>query len=147
VNELVGGIVLEASQSGASVSFRRAPRSVTVHAVPEALRAAISNLVDNAVEASPEDAPVEIAVEVVGDEALITVRDHGPGVPDEVRRQLFTPHVTTKSGGSGMGLFLARQLVEAGHGGALELLDAADGGTVARVRLPVSSDGASGATA
>lgn len=138
-NHVAGSLVLEATQAGATVSFAPSPSPASVDAVPEALRAAVSNLIDNAVEAAPAGTPVEVAVEV-GDVVSITVRDHGPGVPEEVRRQLFTPHVTTKSGGSGMGLFLARQLVEAGHGGTLELLDASDGGTVARIRLPFADD-------
>jgi signal transduction histidine kinase len=45
--------------------------------------------------------------------------------------------VTTKVGGSGMGLFLARQLVVGMHGGNLEIVDGPDGGTVATMRLPL----------
>jgi signal transduction histidine kinase len=59
-------------------------------------------------------------------------------LPDAVRERLFSPHVTTKIGGSGMGLFLARQLVVGMHGGTLELVDGVDGGTVATIRLPVA---------
>jgi signal transduction histidine kinase len=47
--------------------------------------------------------------------------------------------VTTKTGGSGMGLFLARQLVVGMHGGSLEMADGAEGGTVATVRLPLAT--------
>jgi signal transduction histidine kinase len=80
---------------------------------------------------------VLVAVERSGDAARVTVTDRGAGVPAEVRARLFTPHVTTKAGGAGMGLFIARQLVESGHGGTLELRDAPGGGTVAEVRLPL----------
>ena len=74
-------------------------------------------------------------------EAVVSVADGGPGLPDEVRERLFSPHVTTKVGGSGMGLFLARQLVVGMHGGMLEVTDGEEGGTVATVRLPLDDGG------
>jgi signal transduction histidine kinase len=57
-------------------------------------------------------------------------------LPAEVRERLFSPHVTTKVEGAGMGLFLARQLIVDMNGGALELSDCGDGGAVATVRVP-----------
>ena len=62
-----------------------------------------------------------------------------PGItlPDEVRRRLFEPHVTTRAGGSGMGLYLAHQLIVTMHGGTLEVGTAPGGGTEAVVGLPL----------
>ena len=134
--ELVRSLALEMTQEGAAVAIT-APEPVTVRAVPGGLRAALLNLVENAVQASPEGAEVRVAVERSGGTARVTVTDRGAGVPAEVRARLFTPHVTTKAGGAGMGLFIARQLVESGHGGTLALADAPGGGTVAEVRLPL----------
>jgi nitrogen-specific signal transduction histidine kinase len=62
------------------------------------------------------------------------VRDRGPGVPVAIRDRLFTPFATTKVDGIGLGLALARELVQA-HGGTLEW-QAADEGTVFVVLLP-----------
>jgi len=134
--ELVRSLALEMTQEGASLSVAAA-EPVVVRAVPGALRAALLNLVENAVQASPAGAEVRLAVERSGDAARVTVSDRGAGVPPEVRARLFTPHVTTKAGGAGMGLFIARQIVEAGHRGSLTLADAPGGGTVAEVRLPL----------
>jgi signal transduction histidine kinase len=134
--ELVRSLALEMTQEGAAVTVAAA-EDVVVRAVPGALRAALLNLVENAVQASPAAAEVRLAVERSGGEAVVTVTDRGAGVPAEVRARLFTPHVTTKAGGAGMGLFIARQLVESGHGGTLSLADAPGGGTVAEVRLPL----------
>jgi len=138
--ELVRSLALEMAQEGAGVAVDVAA-PVVVRAVPGALRAALLNLVENAVQASPAGAEVRLAVERSGGEARVFVTDRGAGVPPEVRARLFTPHVTTKPGGAGMGLFIARQLIESGHGGSLSLADAPGGGTVAEVRLPLEPPG------
>jgi C4-dicarboxylate-specific signal transduction histidine kinase len=64
----------------------------------------------------------------------IVVRDHGAGIPPEIRERLFTPFATTKPDGIGLGLVLARELVQA-HGGTLEW-QAADPGATFVVELP-----------
>ena len=110
---------------------------------PAAVRAALANLVENATEVSPEGEPVEVNIAVEDGEAVVSIVDGGPGLPESVRERLFSPHVTTKVGGSGMGLFLARQLVVGMHGGTLEIVDGPDGGTVATMRLPLLGEGAS----
>lgn len=91
-------------------------------AVAPELRAALHALVVNAVEASPDGARVSVRVEArEGGGARVTVEDEGPGLPDEVRARLFTPHVTTKPSGSGMGLFLAHRIATTRHAGGLAL--------------------------
>jgi len=62
---------------------------------------------------------VEVHVEGAGALARVSVRDDGPGVAPVVRSQLFEPGVSTKPGGWGMGLALARRIVEQQHGGRL----------------------------
>jgi signal transduction histidine kinase len=47
---------------------------------------------------------------------LVTVSDHGPGIPEELRPRVFEPYFTTKRDGTGLGLALVRQAVEAHHG-------------------------------
>lgn len=139
--DLVRSVVLEAVQQGRSVRLDAAGGRVPVRVVAGGLRAAISNLVDNAADAAPDGAEVEVAVARQGATAVVSVRDHGPGLPDEVRRRLFEPHVTTKVGGSGMGLYLARQLVVGMHGGVLEIEGHPNGGTIAVVKLPIDPVG------
>jgi signal transduction histidine kinase len=90
------------------------------------LKQAIGNLLDNAVMAAPPGTPVEITTAVENGQVRILVRDHGPGVAPEIRDRLFTPFATTKPDGIGLGLVLARDLVEA-HGGTLDWRPAAPG--------------------
>lgn len=142
---LVQDVTLEAIQDGARLAVDGGEQPLPVRAVPSALRAALANLIENAVEASPAGQPVEVSASRAGGEALLTVADRGPGLPQAVRDRLYAPHVTTKLGGSGMGLFLAQRLIVGMHEGRLEMRDRPGGGTVAELRLQLEEDhGAAG---
>ncbi len=104
----------------------------------EQLRRAAVNLVRNAVEAAPAASEVELAGRVADGEAVIEVRDRGPGLAPDARASLFRPFFTTKEGGTGLGLALAKKVADA-HGGTLRLQDRDDGGTVARLAIPSSA--------
>ena len=138
LDDLVRGVALESVQQGSVVEVESDGTGILAQVVPGAVRAALANLVENATEVSPAGEAVVVVLERAGGEAVIRVVDRGPGLPEEVRQRLFAPHVTTKVGGSGMGLFLARQLIEGMHGGRLEIADGNVGGTVAAVRLPLA---------
>jgi two-component system sensor histidine kinase PilS (NtrC family) len=66
---------------------------------------------------------------------IMEITDDGRGIPGEMRAQIFEPFFTTRTGGTGLGLFLARELTEA-NGGRLELLESGSG---ARFRLTMPS--------
>ena len=68
----------------------------------------------------------------------LRVKDTGAGVSPEVRDTIFDPGITTKSGGWGVGLTLARRIVEGVHGGRIELLERSRGGTTFQTKLPVA---------
>ena len=98
------------------------------------------NLIQNAVEASaakPAEAraPVLVALGAQGSGILFRVRDSGVGLDGANPEQLFEPFVTRRRGGSGLGLAVARRIVEQ-HGGQLELEARAEGGVLARVWFP-----------
>jgi len=107
-----------------------------IRAVAPELRAALHALVVNAVEASPDGAQVSVRVDARdGGGARVTVDDEGPGLPGEVRARLFTPHVTTKPSGSGMGLFLAHRIATTRYAGGLALEERSPCGTRAVLDL------------
>lgn len=81
------------------------------------LRRAFGNIMRNAVEACDAQGEIEIAARAEDGGVRIEIRDHGPGVPPDLAGRLFDPYVTGKSGGTGLGLALARQTVELHQGG------------------------------
>ena len=105
----------------------------------EQLRRAVLNLVRNAVEAAPAASEVVVVASADEGEARIEVRDRGPGLTPGARESLFRPFFTTKEKGTGLGLALAKKVIDA-HGGALDLSDREGGGTVARLTVPDAAE-------
>ena len=74
-----------------------------------------------------------------GDSADLSVSDAGPGIPSEMLKEVFEPFFTTKPEGMGMGLSIARTIVEA-HDGQLLAQNRTSGGAIFRVRLPLAPE-------
>ena len=118
--EEVALAALQEARGRVRVVVAPGPARPRLDAVAPELKAALHALVVNAVEASPDGAEVAVRVEErEGGGARVTVEDEGPGLPAEVVARLFTPHVTTKPSGSGMGLFLAHRIATTRYGGSL----------------------------
>jgi signal transduction histidine kinase len=110
-----------------------------IEADPDQLYRMILNLVRNAAEALSEasaaNGEIRVSAARAGRDVSVEVCDNGPGIPDQVRRQLFQPFSTARSGGSGLGLAIARELAR-GHGGDVELVATGDTGTRFRISIP-----------
>ncbi len=144
LGELLAGIVQDAD-----FEARARARGVTLTVDAPAtligdlvlLRAALENVVRNAVRHTAEGSTVEVRLESLPGEALVTVRDHGEGVPDAELERLFEPFARVgeardrASGGYGLGLAITRRAVTA-HGGRVLAANAPDGGLVVTLRLP-----------
>ena len=106
---------------------------VTVRADADQLEQVLINLLRNAADAALETAGgVRLGWRMEREQVAITVDDDGPGLPSTAN--LFVPFFTTKPNGTGIGLILSRQIVEA-HGGTLTLANRPEGGCRAELRL------------
>ena len=102
------------------------------------MRRALTNTLANALKYNPPGASVWLELEAMPDGALLTVGDNGPGISENVRHSVFEPFVRgdrarKSDGGSGLGLSIAKSVVER-HGGRIWLDPDAEG-TVIRIRL------------
>jgi signal transduction histidine kinase len=118
------------------------PGSVLVD--PERLAQVLTNLLQNAVKFSPPRAPVDLEVGAVEGGVAFTVIDHGPGIPPDEHGRVFERFhqtdaaATRRSEGAGLGLYIAKRLVEA-MGGRIELRSEVGAGSRFRVILPATA--------
>jgi len=105
------------------------------------LRQAFANVIANALEAMGETGRLTLEARRVAPQGVdpmaveVTIRDSGPGIAAEVREKIFHPFVTTKKGGSGIGLAMARKIVECHHG-RIDVRSSPGEGTAFRIRIP-----------
>jgi two-component system osmolarity sensor histidine kinase EnvZ len=125
-------VAVAARRGGANVELS-VPDTLTVSLRADAVRRAITNLVDNARRHAGR---VMLSAVARGRSVLVNVDDDGPGIAAERREDVFRPFQTDSTGGTGLGLTIARDIVRA-HGGDISLEDSPLGGLRARVRLPV----------
>ncbi len=119
--------------TGVGLSCGAAPRSWPLD--PARMRQVLANVLRNAVQASPADQPPEAAVTVEGDSLLYVVRDFGPGILAGGEERIFKPFFTTRVQGTGLGLGVARRIVEM-HGGSIRAGNHPTGGARFEIRIP-----------
>jgi two-component system sensor histidine kinase CpxA len=117
LREIVERAIEREDLSGAALAVA-AGEELLVKAEPDLLCRAIANLLRNAVKYAGDAGPVEIGAERKGDDVILTVADHGPGVPEEALAQIFDPFYrldvsrARETGGTGLGLAIVKTCVE-----------------------------------
>lgn len=123
-------------------SIVRDTAGVQISGDPDRLHDVFRNLVENAVKYSPDGGPIYIYGEQTRDSTIVEVRDSGVGIEDEHLPYIFDrffridSDLSSRVGGSGLGLFIVHALVRA-HGGTIDVRSEPGGGTNFRVTLPV----------
>ncbi len=144
VREVAEDADYEAHDRNRSVRIVR-DEPLSINGVPEMIRSAVENVVRNAVRHTAEGSSVDLTLSAESSNghrtALISVRDHGKGVPEDVIEQIFRPFYRVeddrdrKTGGTGLGLSIAARAVRL-HRGSIKAMNAKDGGLVVEIRLP-----------
>lgn len=138
LEELLKAVEAEAAADGRPLRVERRYGFTRLEALvdPEKLQQVILNLLVNASQAYGEGGGV-ITVEAEMDESdflRLSVEDHGPGIPDDIREQIFNPFFTTKQQGTGLGLAIVQRIVDL-HGGRIGVKSAEGGPTRFEIRL------------
>jgi signal transduction histidine kinase len=126
----------EAAARGIDISMHADDALPPVMADPVRLTQALLNLVINAIQAVERKGRVEVSASLADGWVSVAVSDDGPGISPERLLSIFDPYFTTKEEGSGLGLWIAQQIVTA-HGGSLQAENRPSGGAVLTMRLPL----------
>jgi two-component system OmpR family sensor kinase len=117
-------------------------RPVPVRGNPDELHRMVVNLLDNAVRYTPEGSKIELRLAADEQSVTIEVEDNGPGIPEQMREQVFDrfvrgsgPADTAAGGGTGLGLAIVRAVARS-HGGEVKAIRAPHGGALLTVTLP-----------
>jgi two-component system sensor histidine kinase MprB len=134
LDTLVASLVDRFERRFPDLHFERSLEPTVVSGEPERIARAVSNLLDNASKWSPAGGTIEVVL----DEGTVSVRDHGRGFAEQdlphVFDRFYRASDARSATGSGLGLAIVRQAAES-HGGAVEALNARDGGGMVRVRF------------
>jgi signal transduction histidine kinase len=146
VVDLVGLCAEECARAGARFDVPEGLAQLDVPGVPKLLRRLVRNLLENArrygagCQDAPQGSGIELSLKPLGQEVLLTVCDHGPGVPPEYRERIFEPFfrlpgASERVGGVGLGLSLVKSIAER-HGGRVRCADQPGGGACFVVSVP-----------
>ncbi|MGD6852494.1 MAG: PAS domain S-box protein [Candidatus Bathyarchaeia archaeon] len=109
-----------------------------IKADPQLLKRVLINLVTNAVQAMPNGGNINITAQVKPQGQIsVTVQDTGVGIPEKIKKQIFTPLFTTKPRGQGFGLAVCKRVIEA-HGGSICFESTEGRGAQFQIQFPIS---------
>ncbi len=141
VTDLISGIKIlldkEFKKHGIDFSYDVRPQNLKIYADENLINQVLINLVKNALEEVKSINNPVIKLEAVrnsDNKILINIMDNGNGIPDDIREQIFLPFFSTKEGGSGIGLSLARQIMRLHHG-SIKLHHNPEGNTVFSIQF------------
>ena len=139
--DLVALLGPQARRQAVELEAHLPDEALLVRGYPDRLRQAFLNVAVNALEAMPGGGRLTLEARCEGTRARVALRDSGPGIPTEALPRVYDTDFSTKEGGSGIGLNVARALVEL-HGGEIRVESAPGRGTDVRVLVPLAAKAA-----
>ncbi len=120
-----------------NIEIRSPKKKFETRGVADDLRAALINLIKNAIEATPDQGNIRVKLSTRKGEALITVKDDGKGIPEELKSKIFNPNFSTKTSGTGLGLAISHKIIQT-HQGSITFSTKKNKGTTFYVYLPLA---------
>ncbi len=130
------------------VAFEPTDESIELRGAPGRLGQVVTNLVTNAIDAMVPlgGGTIDLELSREDGQVIMKVRDRGPGIPDDLRQQIWEPLFTTKpfGHGTGLGLTIVREIVCGEFGGTVDVMPRQEGGVTFTVAIPTAAEGGSG---
>ncbi len=135
LKESVRLIEKDAQKRGVSIHIDIPVMTKDILIDPQLLKSAILNILINAMEASCEEGNIDVGLVESDGRVIMTIKDHGGGIPADIIERVFDPYFSTKSSGTGLGLSLTKTIIEK-HGGEIALESQWGEGTTVTVTIP-----------
>ena len=137
IRDLDALLAPQAKQQHVEVELSLPPAGVPFTGHRDRMKQALLNIAANALEAMPEGGRMSLLIDRHNGTAMVSVRDSGPGIPPDILEHIYSMYFTTKDGGTGIGLHVARAVVES-HGGRIEVDSHIGRGTCVQITLPLT---------
>jgi signal transduction histidine kinase len=138
LEELVDFLSPQAGLQRVQLRLKRAPHGITAAVDPKLLKQAVLNLMLNGLQAMPGGGEMILSLSNGDGQAVIDVIDTGPGIAPETVAKIFQAYYSTKKGGTGLGLAMAKRIAEE-HGGSIEVRSELGKGSDFSLRLPLAA--------
>jgi two-component system sensor histidine kinase HydH len=127
------------NENGCSVSTHFEDNLPVIHADADMLYQAFLNILINAMQAMPKGGGIDIRVKASNNNLWVAFEDQGGGIPTEAAEKIWDPFFTTKDKGTGLGLGIVKNIIEA-HGGQIRIDNLPEGGARVSLRLPIQKE-------
>jgi signal transduction histidine kinase len=139
VDDLVGFCAPELASHNIDVHIDDQAPGATLHVDARQLKQAGLNLIVNAIDAMPDGGRLTVAISSESPYTVISISDTGQGIEPDMLERIFTPFVTTKASGTGLGLAKVFSIME-GHDGRIECVSEKDAGTTFTLYIPANGE-------
>jgi signal transduction histidine kinase len=134
VQEVIQLFTYDAERNSIEICFHCELNPSMIICDENQLKQVLINLIKNGIESMPSGGKLTIEVSMT-DHLRISIKDQGPGIPQEIMHRLFNPFFSTKANGTGLGLMISKKIIQ-DHRGNIEIVSNKDEGTNVTITLP-----------